>query len=373
MNFFSYRIQARSAPSRTMRLVVPLVATCLTVMFGWLIFGLLGRNPTQAMTQFFIAPLSTMNGWSELFLKASPLCLIAMGLAVGYRANVWNIGAEGQMVAGGIAASGVAIHFSGSTGAWILPLMMLAGMAGGMAWSAVPALLRSRFNTNEILVSLMLTYVATQLLIFLVSGPWRDPNGMNFPLSQMFDDDALYPTLYQITHLSLFRGTRVNVSVCFTLLVIPLAVMFGRYSFAAFRMNVGGVAPAAARYAGFSSTKTVWMSLLISGGLAGLAGMGEVAGPIGQLQATWSPGYGFTAIIVAFLGRLHPIGIALSSLLMALLYLGGESVQTSLQLPQALSGVFQAILLFFLLGCDLLVNFQLRREMPLAPAPSQGI
>jgi simple sugar transport system permease protein len=245
---------------------------------------------------------------------------------------------------------------------------MIAGVIGGMLWAAIPALLKSRFNTNEILVSLMLTYVATQLLIYLVSGPWRDPQGMNFPLSEMFSGDALYPTFYGDWHWKWLRGTRLNASVFVTLIAIPLVWLFMRKSFAGYRMNVGGLAPLAARYAGFSDKKTIWMSLLISGGLAGLAGMGEIAGPIGQLQATWSPGYGFTAIIVVFVGRLHPVGIVLASLLMALLYLGGEAVQTSMQLPQALSGVFQGLLLFCLLGADLFVNYRVRRRSVAAQA-----
>ncbi|CAB3782193.1 hypothetical protein LMG28614_01389 [Paraburkholderia ultramafica] len=355
-----YRLEARTTPSRTMQFAVPLIAALLTLAIGFLIFSLVGRDPLQAMHAFFIEPLSSVNGWSELLLKASPLCLIGLGLAIGYRANVWNIGAEGQMLLGGIAASGVAIYFDQATGWWILPTMMLAGVLGGMAWAAIPALLKSRFNTNEILVSLMLTYVATQLLIYLVSGPWRDPQGMNFPLSEMFSGDALYPTLYGDWHWKWLRGTRLNASVFVTLIAIPLVWLFMRKSFAGYRMNVGGLAPLAARYAGFSDKKTIWTSLLISGGLAGLAGMGEIAGPIGQLQATWSPGYGFTAIIVVFVGRLHPIGIVLASLLMALLYLGGEAVQTSMQLPQALSGVFQGLLLFCLLGADLFVNYRVR-------------
>ncbi len=344
-----------------MRFSVPLIAAVLTLVIGFAIFGLVGRDPAEAMWAFFIEPLSTVNGWSELLLKASPLCLIGLGLAVGYRANVWNIGAEGQMLAGGIAASGIAIAFDQSSGGWILPLMMAAGVAGGMAWAAIPAFLRSRFNTSEILTSLMLTYVATQLLIYLVSGPWRDPQGMNFPISEMFSGDALYPTFGGDWRWKLLRGTRLNASLFVTLASIPVMWLFMRKSFAGFRMNVGGLAPLAARYAGFSDKRTIWTSLLLSGALAGLAGMGEIAGPIGQLQATWSPGYGFTAIIVVFVGRLHPIGIVLASLLMALLYLGGEAVQTSLQLPQALSGVFQGLLLFCLLGADLFVNYRVRR------------
>jgi simple sugar transport system permease protein len=344
-----------------MRLAVPLIAAALTLVIGFAIFGLVGRDPALAMRAFFIDPLSSVNGWSELLLKASPLCLIALGLALGYRANVWNIGAEGQMLAGGIAASGVAIHFDQASGAWILPLMMAAGVLGGMAWAAIPAFLKSRFNTSEILASLMLTYVATQLLIFLVSGPWRDPQGMNFPISEMFSGDALYPTFGGDWHWKLMRGTRLNASIFITAAAVPLVWLFMHKSFAGFRMSVGGLAPLAARYAGFSDRRTIWTSLLLSGALAGLAGMGEIAGPIGQLQASWSPGYGFTAIIVVFVGRLHPVGIVLASLLMALLYLGGEAVQTSLQLPQALSGVFQGLLLFCLLGADLFVNYRVRR------------
>jgi general nucleoside transport system permease protein len=299
-------------------------------------------------------------------LKASPLCLIALGLAVGYRANVWNIGAEGQMLLGGIVAGGIAIHVGDASGWWILPLMMVGGVIGGMVWAAIPALLKSRFNTNEILTSLMLTYVATQLLIYLVSGPWRDPEGMNFPISAMFGDSAQFPRLYSDWGWAWLKGTRINASVFLTAIAIPLVWLFMRKSFAGFRMSVGGLAPLAARYAGFSDKKTIWTSLLISGGLAGLAGMGEISGPIGQLQATWSPGYGFTAIIVVFVGRLHPVGIVLASLLMALLYLGGEAVQTSMQLPQALSGVFQGLLLFCLLGADLFVNYRVRRRTAVA-------
>jgi general nucleoside transport system permease protein len=359
---FPYQLEARVAPSRTMQLAVPLAAFVLTLVIGWLIFGLVGRDPGTAMKAFFIDPISTRNGLAELLLKASPLCLIGLGLAIGYRANVWNIGAEGQMMVGGIFAAGVAIYVDNDIGWWLLPLMMLAAVIGGMLWAAIPAYLKTRFNTNETLVSLMLTYVATQLLIYLVSGPWRDPNGMNFPLSQSFTDDALFPRLYAGFHWTFWKGTRINASIFVTLIAIPVAWAYMKKSFSGFKMNVGGLAPLAARYAGFSDARTIWSAMLISGATAGLAGVSEIAGPIGQLQSTWSPGYGFTAIICVFVGRLHPIGITLASLLMALLYLGGESVQISLQLPQAISGVFQGLLLFSLLGCDLFVNYRLRRR-----------
>ena len=356
------RLEPRPTPSRTMRIAAPLLAACLTILVGYLLFRGVGADAGTAMRAFFIDPLSTRNGWSELLLKASPLCLIGLGLAFCYRANVWNIGAEGQMLMGGIAASGVAIYSGDTTRLILLPAMMVAGVSSGMLWAAIPAWLRTRFNTSEILVSLMLTYIAPQLMVYLVSGPWRDPQGMNFPLSEMFNSNALYPVFADDWHSAFWQGTRLNASVLVTLVAIPVVWAILKFSAMGYRLTVGGMAPAAARYAGFSAKGATWTALLVSGGLAGLAGMGEISGPIGQLQATWSPGYGFTAIIVVFLGRLNPFGIVFGSLLMALLYLGGESVQLSLQLPQALSSVFQGLLLFSLLACDVFVHYRLRRR-----------
>src|ERR1700754_4167033 len=149
-----YRLEARTTPSRTMQLAVPLIAALLTLAIGFLIFSLVGRDPLEAMHAFFIEPLASVNGWSELLLKASPLCLIGLGLAIGYRANVWNIGAEGQMYMGGIFATGLALQYPQGAGGWLLPAMIVAGAVGGALWASIPALLRVKFNANEILVSL---------------------------------------------------------------------------------------------------------------------------------------------------------------------------------------------------------------------------
>ncbi|HPY42564.1 MAG TPA: ABC transporter permease, partial [Thiolinea sp.] len=279
-------------------------------------------------------------------------------------ANIWNIGAEGQLTMGAIAAGGVALWLQDSTSVWILlPLMFIAGALGGMVWASIPALLRTRFNTSEILVSLMLVYVAGFILSWLIHGPWRDPDGYGFPQSKMFESNALLPILIE--------GTRVHAGVLITLIALILAGVFFRWSLTAFQMRVAGLAPKAALYAGFKQKKTVWIGLLAGGAAAGLAGATEVAGPIGQLLIPISPGYGFAAIIVAFVGRLHPIGILLASLLMALLYLGGESAQMQLGLPAAVSGVFQGMLLFFLLATDVLIQFRLRwmSKTPVGAAP----
>ena len=354
-------LEARAEPSRVMGYLSPLIAAALTIVAGFILFSALGKNPVEAFYTFFIHPIRDVNGLTEMLLKASPLMLIGVGLACGYRANVWNIGAEGQLVLGAIAAGGIALWFHGSENALVLPMMIVAGAAGGMLWAAIPAFLRTRFNTNEILTSLMLVYVANLLLSWLVHGPWRDPEGFNFPQTKQFTDTALYPMLIE--------GTRLNVGFLIALAAVAVGYVFLNRSFLGFQLRVAGLAGAAAKYAGFNAHRMVWLGMLVGGACAGIAGMGEVAGPIGQLLPSVSPGYGFAAIIVAFVGRLHPVGILLASLLMSLLYLGGEAAQMSLNLPSAMTGLFQGMLLFFLLGSDVFINYRIKVVRPVAMRP----
>jgi general nucleoside transport system permease protein len=309
---------------------------------------------------FFVQPLQSTYGAGEVLLKATPLLLCGLGLAIGFKSNVWNIGAEGQFTVGAIAGSGVALFWGASLGSFALPTVVLAGALGGMAWAAIPALLRTRFNASEILVSLMLVYIAQLWLAYLLHGSWRDPEGFNYPQSKAFEDRLLLPLL--------FEGSRANIALAFGLLLAAASWFFSSKSFAGFRTQVVGLAPAAAAYAGFDERRNIWLTLLLGGGAAGLAGICEVAGPIGRLQTAISPGYGFAAIIVAFVGRLHPVGIVLAALLMSLLYIGGETVQLELQLPAAIAGLFQGMLLFYLLAADLFVNYRLRRVRS-EPAP----
>jgi simple sugar transport system permease protein len=254
---------------------------------------------------------------------------------------------------GALAAGGVALHFPDSTSPFLLPGMVLAGALGGMAWAAIPAWLRTRFNANEILTSLMLVYVAQLMVSWLVHGPWKDPEGFNFPQTQMFQPHALLPLLKE--------GNRVNAALFIAIAALIIGWVFMNRSFLGYQMKVAGQAENAGRYAGFSSRRTIWLGMLAGGALAGIAGMSEVAGPIGQITEHISPGYGFAAMIVAFVGRLNPIGIFFASLLLALLYVGGEQVQQYMQLPSAISNVFQGMLLFFLLASDVFINFRLRR------------
>jgi ABC-type uncharacterized transport system permease subunit len=350
------RLIPRREPLKSMMVWAPFMALALTLCTGMLVFSVLGKNPWSAYHAFFIEPLSTPNGVSEWLLKASPLCLIALGLSIGYRANVWNIGAEGQMYIGGVFATGVAIACQSIDAAWVLPALVLAAALGGALWGAITALCRAHFNANEILVSLMLTYVANLIVKYLVYGPWRDPMANNFPITISFPDSALFSTLGELGW-TYWEGTRLNTSIFITLIAIPLIWLYLERSFSGFQHAVLGEAPLAARYAGFGQRRIIWTSLILCGALAGLAGASDVAGPVGQLNDRWTPGYGFTAIIVASLGRLNAVGIVLASLLMALLYLGGDAVQVSLQLPKALSDVFMGLLLVFLLSCDVLVKY----------------
>jgi simple sugar transport system permease protein len=332
--------------------LTPLIAVALTVLAGAIMFVAMGYDPLSSLRSFFISPLESFYGLTELCLKATPLMLCAIGLAIGFRAGVWNIGADGQLIFGAIIGGILPIWFWDSTNPLMLPGMCVLSILGGMAWAAIPAFLKTRWDVNEILVSLMLTYVASLILSTLVYGPWKDPTAYNFPQSRFFPEVAILPVL--------FEGTRLHVGFLVTLLVVVGAwVLLARTIFG-FQVKVIGAAPHAAAFAGFSKARMIWVSLLASGGLAGLAGIFEVAGPIQQFVPTISPGYGFTAIIVAFLGRLQPLGILAASLLMALSYIGGENAQIEVGLPKAVTGVFQGMLLFFLLAADVLIRYRLR-------------
>jgi simple sugar transport system permease protein len=320
-----------------------------------LLFALLGRSPWQAVGMFFVEPLATRRGIAEVLLKATPLALAAVGLTLCFRANVWNIGAEGQLLAGSVAAAAVAL---GGSGGWFAVAAMLAAAAGGAAWASITAWLRDRFNANEILVSLMLVYVAQLLLSWAVHGPMKDPAGFGFPQSPLFERGTRLPILLE--------GTRLHAGFVLALAAAAAAWLLLARSVIGFQLRVAGLAPRAARYAGFSSRRVLWTVLLASGALAGVAGGGEVLGPIGQLTPSVSPGYGFAAIIVAFVGRLHPAGVVAASILMALFYIGGELAQSRLGLPSSLTGVYQGLLLLFLLGADTLVVHRLRLRAAMA-------
>lgn len=346
------KLEPRSVPSKTWQVLSPLVALLGTIIVGLVLFSLLGKSPIAALTTLFISPLSNLYGLTEIAVKASPILLTAIGESVCFQAKVWNIGAEGQFTVGAIFGSVVALAFPNVNNYGLLLLSLIAGVLGGVIWGSIPAFLKVRCNANEILTSLMLNYVSISILNYLVRGPLKDPQGFNFPESATFSTFASLPPL--------IAGTRLHLGVIFALVAAVLIWGVLRQTFFGFSVRVVGSSTSAAEYAGIDGDRIIWLSLLISGGLAGLAGVCEVLGPIGQLRSTISPGYGYAAIIAAFIGRLNPLGIILSSLLMSLLYVGSELLQIKLGLPVALAGVFQGILFFFLLATDLLIYNRVR-------------
>lgn len=347
-----FKLEQRPVPSKWLTLASPFIALTITVLIGALLFTVLDKSPVEGLRMFFWEPIKSTYAWSELSIKATPLVLIALGLAVCFRANLWNIGAEGQFVVGAIFAGGVAMMAEpDSSRTWVV-WVMLAGALGGALWAGVVAWLRQQFNTNEILVSLMLVYVAEMLLAYLVYGPWKDPQGYNFPQTITFLEAARVPKL--------MSGLRAHIGLILALVAVAGFAVFLYRTYAGFQLQVGGLAPAAARYAGFSSSRALWTAMLLSGGMAGVAGALDVAGPQGQLTPYVPMGYGFAAIIVAFVGRLNPFGIVLSAILMSMFYIGGELAQSRMGLPKAMTGVFQGLLLFVLLACDTFIHQRLR-------------
>ena len=346
------RVERRLDPPPWLPVAVSAGAAGAAVAAATVMFAALGFPAVATAEAFFVAPFETLNGWSELALKASPLIIVALGLVACFRADVWNIGADGQFTMGAAAAGGVALGLGAAGSPFTLPLMVAAAVGSGMAWAAIPALLRARLGASEILTSLMLSYVAGLILTALVFGPWKDPQGYNFPQSAMFDDAALLPVAIE--------GTRVTWGTLAGIFLLPAAGwLLLKRSVPGFAIAAFGTAPAAARFGGFSQRRTAALVMVASGGLAGLAGCFEVAGPIGQLVPSVSPGYGFTAIIVAFLGRLDPVGIVPAAVLIALSYVGGDLAQVAVGLPRGATGVVQGMLLFFPLAADFFARFRI--------------
>ncbi|HEY4835773.1 MAG TPA: ABC transporter permease [Bradyrhizobium sp.] len=350
-------LEKRAERSNTIALVSPLIAIGLTIVTMSILFAILGKNPALALWVYFIDPLTDSYSLQELAVKATPLVMIAIGLSLCYLANVWNIGAEGQFLIGAVAGSWLAVKTQGTeAGHWVLPAMLLMGAAAGALYALIPAICKVRFGASEILTSLMLVYVADLFLDYLVRGPWRDPAGFNFPTTAEFDPVATVPVL--------IAGGRLHLGAIIALIVVAAAtVLLGR-TIKGFEIRVVGAAPRAARFGGFNSDQLVLFTFAISGALAGLAGIIEVAGPVGHLQPGISPGYGFTAIIVAFLGRLNPIGILIAGLFLALTFIGGEQAQIAMKIPLDVTKVFQGILLFYVLACDSLILYRFRLIFP---------
>ncbi|MBR1231925.1 ABC transporter permease [Bradyrhizobium sp. AUGA SZCCT0182] len=357
-------LEKRAERSSAIALISPLIAIGLTLVTMSILFAMLGKNPISALGVYFIAPLVDGYSLQEIAVKATPLVMIAIGLSLCYLANAWNIGAEGQFLIGAVAGSWLAVKTQGTdAGPWVLPAMLLLGAVGGALYGLIPAICKVRFGASEILTSLMLVYVADLLLDYLVRGPWRDPKGFNFPTTAEFDPVATVPVLIE--------GGRLHLGGVIALVVVAAGAVLLAKTIKGFEIRVVGAAPRAARFGGFNSNQLILLAFAISGALAGMAGIIEVAGPVGHLQPGISPGYGFTAIIVAFLGRLNPIGISIAGLFLALTFIGGEQAQIAMKIPLDVTKVFQGILLFFVLACDSLILYRFKLVFA-SPKVSRG-
>ncbi len=352
-----FRLEKRPAPSRAWTAATPVLAVLLTMLAGGALFAFLGTDPVAAIRTIFWDPIFGEFAFyyrGQLLVKAAPLILIAIGLSLGFRAGIWNIGAEGQYIIGAISGAALGLAFYPTENRLIFPAMVIAGAFGGWAWAMIPAILRTRFNTNEILVSLMLVYVAEAILASVSSGLLRNPDGMGFPGSRNFSD---YPAAHNDF---LIESAGVHWGVIAALIAVVFGHVLLNRHLLGFHIRLTGQAPRAARFAGVNPSLLVVVCLGISGALAGLAGLFEVSGPAGQISIDFNSNYGFTAIIVAFLGRLNPIGVMLAGLLMALTYVGGDAAASTLGLPAAAIQLLQGMLLFFLLAVDVLSNYRIR-------------
>lgn len=349
------RLEKRATPSQFWIYATPVVAVIATMLAGGVMFALMGKNPIEVIRTIFWDPLFGEFAWylrGQLLVKAGPLILIAIGLSLGFRAGIWNIGAEGQYIMGAILGAAVGLAVYPTESRWIYPVMVLAGAFGGWAWAMIPAILKTRFNTNEILVSLMLVYVAQTILTMASTGFLRNPEGAGFPGSRNFSS---YPAA---ANPELIAGSGLHWGGVTAILMAIAAYVLLQRHILGFQIKLAGQAPRAARFHGVVPERLVVLCMGLSGALAGLAGLFEVTGPSGQISIDFNVGYGFTAIIVAFLGRLNPLGIVLAGLIMALTYIGGEMAATNLGLPSAAIQAFQGMLLFFLLGFDVLTNYR---------------
>ena len=355
-----FRLERRTTPSRAAVLVVPVLSVALALVVGALVLLASGEDPIAVYRAMFSGAFGSRNSLAETLVKTIPLLLTGLGVGIAFRMQLWNIGAEGQLYLGAIAATGIALFVLPDAPAPLLiPAMVLAGLIGGAAWGLIPGFLRARLGVNEIITSLMLNYVAILLADQLVYGPWRNPIGFGFPGTAQLPEAAWLPR---------WDTTRVHLGLVFGLVAVAVVWVLLRRTRWGYEIAVMGGNERAARYAGLPTVRNVLLVMAFSGALAGLAGMSEVAGIGHQLQRNLSPGYGYTAIIVAWLGRLHPAGIALVAFLLAGLLVGGDQIQMTMGLPAAIAPMLQGTILFFLLGGEVLGRYRVvRRGRSTAP------
>ena len=331
-----------------------LLALVAGLFAGALLMVAYGYDPILAYSMLFRGALGSITDFAESLSFAVPLMLTAITFAIGVKAGLFNIGAEGQLLMGAIAATWVALFSPIPPGPYTIPLLYLAGFVAGLLWALLPAILKAKLNVNEVLTTFMLNMVAEKILEYLVYGPWKDPRGWGFPKTAPFPAEARLPTI---------PGTRIHYPTLILLFsIIILTYVLEKKTTIGYELKVVGDNPRAAEYSGIKIWKIILISMVLSGGLAGLAGVGEVAGIQGRLRPKISPGYGYTAIVVAWLGELHPIGVGVTSFLYSALLVGGDVLQVVFSIPVAVVNVFNGTILFTVVGLDLLAKYRIILE-----------
>ncbi len=362
-NRWTVHLEPRLRVSTARMAAVSCGAVVLALAVGAVLLRAAGVPPLASYGEMAVELFGEAYGLSEVLVKSTPLILCGLGVMVALKMLFWNIGAEGQLHMGAWAATAVAMAPLPVESPWVrLPLMGLAGIVGGGLWALIPAALKIGRQVNEVVTSLLLNYVAIAWVDHFIYGPWRDPASSNFPLTPAFPDAAQLPR---------FGTLRMNVGLLVALAAAALVYVVQERSRLGFAIRVMGDNPAAARYAGIGLAGTTLAAMAFSGGLAGLAGMVEVAGIQHRLLRGFSPGYGYTAIIVAWLGRLHPAGVLVAGFLLGALLAGGEVLQISRQLPISMIFMIEGALLLTLLAGDFFTRYRVVwRRVPVAGAPA---
>lgn len=350
-----FKMVKRETESLASRVVIPVLSVIMALLFGWIFLWFYGIDPAGTYLRMWQGAFGSSYAVSETLVKAIPLMLLGLGLSMAFRMKIWNIGAEGQLYMGALAASGIALFYGHLPALLLLPLMALAAFLAGGLWGLIPGSLRAYWGVNETIITLMLNYVAISFVDSFIFGPWKDPASLGFPLSPRFSPAAYLPTI---------GDSRVHIGLLIAVLLAVLIYSLLNYTRWGYEIKVVGESPASARYAGMNVPRNIMLVMLISGGIAGLAGMVEVSGITHRLQQGISPGYGFTAIIVAWLARLHPFAIILVAFLFGALLVGGFGLQI-FGLPFSIVLMLQGAVLFFLLGGEIFTKYRwqlVRRE-----------
>jgi simple sugar transport system permease protein len=333
-------------PSTNIRLFsvfIVVLSTLCAFAIGALLIALSGKPPLESYGVFIFSAFGNLNNWGETLVKTTPLLLAGLGTALSFRARIFNIGAEGQIYLGALGAASVGLFLTGLPPFIGIPLILIAGFITGGAWGGIAGFLKKQFRANEIIVTLMLNYVAIQLTSFLVSGPWRDPMGTE-PYTARFSEGTILPVLLPKTRLH--AGIFVAVAATLIIMWVVRSTVYG------YRITVAGANEEAARYGGIKTGRLVLVTMFISGGLAGLAGVSEVAGLHHRVLEAFSPGYGYTAIAIAMLGRTQPAGVAIAAFFFAALVIGMSGMQDFVGVPVSIVFIIEGLVLLFVLGSD---------------------